>query len=136
MSDMQFDAYVDFLLQTLDRACIIFNVRRAQDVVWRANPFKHQYIQNCEARFERSMRRHPTCTFKVEYDRYVEKPDNLQPLFAFLGAEFDRETIVRVLATPHSLINVGKKPPIFRSVLIATLEITTRWLRRRGDAAP
>jgi hypothetical protein len=136
MSDAQFDAYVDFLLEAFDRACIIFNVRRWRDVArsqwWAANPFARWFVRNCDARFERCMQRHPSSTFKVKYENYAGNPDNLKPLFAFLGATFDRELIAKVLATPHSYRFDAETLEYrnSRSWLIATLELTTRWLRR------
>lgn len=137
MSDEQFDAYMDFLLQAFERACIIFNIRSWQDVArsewWIERPFARRYVTNCDARFERAARRHSGVTFKVKYDDYVRDPDNLRPLFEFLGATFDRGIVADVLARPHSFRSSPEQLAKYRhsrSWLIASLGEVQQWLRR------
>jgi hypothetical protein len=140
MSDVQFDGYIDFLLGAFDCTCVIFNVRRWQEVAnsawWVANPFTRFFVRSCDARFERNLRRHPDCTFKVDYDRYKTAPEALQPLFEFLGVEFDREAVARVLAVRHSysvLLENLEQNRQSRSVVIGGLEALANSLRKNRN---
>ena len=106
MSEQEYDSYVEFLLDAFDRPCIIFNVRSRRDVArsswWLSDPFADSHLRLCERRFDRSIQLHPECTFRLEYDRYVQNPDELRSLFSFLDAKFDRDALAQVLATTHS----------------------------------
>lgn len=106
MSEAEYDQHIEFLFESFERPCILFNSRKWIDVAqsewWRKDPHAVERIQQCEERFRRTMRLHPDSTFWVEYDRYIRDPDALRDLYAFLGAEFDRAAIERVLQVRHS----------------------------------
>jgi hypothetical protein len=106
MSEAQYDQYIEFLFESFERSCIVFNSRKWIDVArsewWRKDPLAVEHIRQCEQRFRRTMQLRPDSTFWVEYDRYIRDPDELRGLYAFLGAEFDRAAIERVLQVRHS----------------------------------
>jgi hypothetical protein len=138
MTDQQFERYMDFLLATFERSCIIFNIRNARDVAksgwWPSIPFARWVIRDCDSRFERTLQAHPAATIKVDYDSYRSDPAVLRALFDFLGADFDRDEVMRVLATPHSYhIRPERLEALLRSrsVAIWLLERVIQMLRRR-----
>jgi hypothetical protein len=106
MSEAEYNQYIEFLFESFERCCILFNSRKRIDVArsewWRKDPLAVEHIGQCEERFRRTMRLHPDSTFWVEYDRYIRDPDVLRGLYAFLGAEFDRAAIEQVLQVRHS----------------------------------
>jgi hypothetical protein len=105
MSEQEYDDYIEFLLTSFEEPCLIFNVRRWGDVAksewWLSNPFAKSHLRVFERRFGRTMRSHPACTFRVEYEKYVNDPDELRALFDFLGANYERTLVENVLAVAH-----------------------------------
>jgi hypothetical protein len=111
MSEAEYHRYIEFLFESFERSCILFNSRKWIDVArsewWREDPLAVEHVRQCEERFRRTMQLHPDSTFWVEYDRYIQDPDGLRGLYAFLGAEYDRAAIERVLQVRHSYSTSG-----------------------------
>ncbi len=111
MSEAEYNRYIEFLFESFERSCILFNSRQWIDVArsewWRKDQLAVEHLRQSEERFRRTMQLHPDSTFWVEYDRYIRDPEVLRGLYAFLGAEFDRAAIERVLQVRHSYTTSG-----------------------------
>jgi hypothetical protein len=137
MSEAEYNRYIEFLFESFERCCILFNSRKWIDVArsewWRKDPLAVKHIQQNEERFRNTMRLHPESTFWVEYDRYIQDPDALRDLYAFLGAEFDRAAIEQVLQVRHSYKTDEASPQTDEARRALSTRTTTP---RRSEAKP
>jgi hypothetical protein len=137
MSENEYDSYIQFILGSFERSCIIFNIRSWREVArsewWISNPLARSHLRLLEARFNRSLALHPESTFLVDYSKYIVNPDELRALFSFLHAGFDREMIERVLQRTHSYHSSKTELERLRSkrsISIAILEAMIRKIKR------
>ncbi|MFA3920787.1 sulfotransferase [Ruegeria hyattellae] len=113
MTDFQFTAYMDFLLETFPGAKIVFNTRNAEDVAksgWFAqqDPEKTTAtIRACDARFARYDASSDQ-TILMHYDDYVTDRSKIAELFAFLGYDYDAEVVAAIFSKP---LEHAKEPP-------------------------
>jgi hypothetical protein len=99
-------AYLDFLERLFPTPAFIFNTRNMDKVLrsewWaRMNPWKaKRLLLDFEQKCFAYMRDKPNC-FHIRYEDVVEKTDNLEKMFEFLGAVCDPAEVDRILKMPH-----------------------------------
>jgi hypothetical protein len=95
--------YLDYIRMTFHPCLLIFN-RRDADAVSRSAWWKGHAadiaaeVRKFDARIDAYSVRYPEESIIVDYDAYCADGDSLRPLFARLGAEFDRERILALMA--------------------------------------
>ncbi|MBD8869127.1 sulfotransferase [Nocardioides donggukensis] len=103
------DDYLAFLRGVFPGARFVVNTRRLEDVAkskwW---PDREDPVGELRAYEQRILAAAETLgqdAFRVRYDDYVDDPEQLRPLFAWLGAEFDADRLAEVMETryaPHT----------------------------------
>ncbi len=98
--------YARFLAKVFPEARFVVNTRDhaavGQSKWWARNPDVESELQQREDYVFAVKEDMGDRAFHVHYDDYVEDPDRLRELFAWLGEEFDRRRIDDVLARRHS----------------------------------
>lgn len=104
--DVEFAAYIRFLLENFPDARLVFNSRNRADVcrsAWLAQRPRAQVegmITTCERRFASAMAAHPEQCFWVDHDAFTATPQRYEALFAFLDLPHDPARIAQVLDKP------------------------------------
>lgn len=104
MTDAEFRAYADFLVETFPGARLVFNKRAWEDVArsgwWSRMPGQkvEDLVGNADQRFRAVSEAHPDQCFEIDYESYAENVQGLAPLFSFLGEPFEAERVAQVMA--------------------------------------
>ena len=101
-----FADYLDFLRDIFPFCKILFNTRNLADVIesgwWaRHKEESQQLIITANQWYDTYSQNNRDC-FQIDYSDVVKNGTALAELFAFLGEEYCRETMARVLELPHS----------------------------------
>lgn len=98
--------YLAFLQQVFPGARFVLNTRNLEDVAasnfWTHKDDPHGRVQRIEELMLSAAEGLGDAVYRVHYDDYVADPEMLRGLFAWLGEDFDVDTIHEVMATPHS----------------------------------
>lgn len=102
--DDDLEPYLDYLRGTFQPCLLVFNQRDAEAVAqsgwWKDHP---DDIAGEVRKFDKRMRDYaagaPEDCIVLRYEDYVSVPETLRPLFARIGAKWDRSAIDKVLAT-------------------------------------
>jgi hypothetical protein len=94
-------AYVDFLSGIFPGARFIVNTRNLDDVAkskwWGRREDALDHLGELEERMLAAAGHLGDRAFRIHYDDYLADPGRLEPLFEWLGAEYDRERIEKVM---------------------------------------
>lgn len=100
-------SYLDFLVRIFPNVGFIFNTRNIEDVIksaWWANidPEKAKSdLHKIEELFDEYCENHSN-SFQITYEEIVANDQGLKAMFDFIGAEYSRSTVDRILTIPHS----------------------------------
>lgn len=105
MSDKEFHAYMDFLLEAFPGARIVCNSRRAEDV--RVSGFLRDAdpatvtndVQVADARFSALCARSDRC-MHLQYEEYTQSPEILFEMLRFLDLPHDAARVTAVMNKP------------------------------------
>lgn len=105
-ADEDVAGFVDWLREVFPGARFVVNTRNLDDVCrskwWGETPDSREHLAAVEARLLALAESLGDDAFHVHYDDYVEDPDALRPMFAWLGEEYDGARVREVMDTPHS----------------------------------
>lgn len=97
--------YLQFIVDTLKTAKIVFNIR-AHDEVAKSGWYKKQdpaqvkqRLEEQEAAMRTFLAKNPDRAFLCDYNQYTADPDSLRSLFDFLGVRFAPDLVRKVLGT-------------------------------------
>ncbi|GAA4868669.1 sulfotransferase [Serinicoccus chungangensis] len=100
------DEFVDWLRDVFPGARFLINTRRKEDVAasgwWADDPQALPKLDRMEAGFTRLLENLGPAAHHVHYDDYAGRPEALEPLFAWLGENFDAERLAQVMSKRHS----------------------------------
>lgn len=98
--------FVDWLSDVFPGARFLVNTRRKEDVAasgwWAKDPEALPKLSKMEAGFDQLLERWGDAGHHVHYNDYAGQPAALEPLFGWLGEDFDPERIAQVMSKRHS----------------------------------
>lgn len=99
--------YLDFLKKVFPKPAFIFNTRNLDNVIrsgwwtkWNELDARRQLL-DLEALFA-SYCSTNTNGYQISYEDTIQLTPRFEKLYEFLGAEFDKDIVRRILAVPHS----------------------------------
>ncbi len=97
------ESYLDYIRATFKPSLLIFNRRDAVAVSksawWKTHTADiAAEVRKFDARTDAYHARHPDETIVVNYDAYCSDVDSLRPLFARIGAQFDKQRVLALMA--------------------------------------
>lgn len=99
--------YVAWLREVFPGARFLVNTRRHSDVLaskwWSEGGDKSADLAAIEARILTLADSLGSAAYHVHYDDWVADPHKLRGMYAWLGEEYDEESVVAVLAVRHSV---------------------------------
>lgn len=100
------DGYVAWLRKVFPGARFVVNTRDLHAVArskwWAERPDAYEHLREQEQGLLQLTESLGDAAFHVHYDDYVKDPRALEPLFDWLGEEFDEARIRAVMDVPHS----------------------------------
>ena len=101
------EEYVAWLREVFPGARFLVNTRNHEDVLksrwWAAGEDKTEQLAGIERRILALADSLGDAAYRVHYDEYVADPTVLRGMFAWLGEEFDEETVRATMAVRHSI---------------------------------
>lgn len=105
------EEYLDFILEVLPNTALIFNFRSTESTIksgwWKdmdpkktvplIDGFKSKVLEYNSDKKEN--------TFIINYEDLVDRTGNIEKLFNFLGASYDKDSVNKTLSTEHSYNN-------------------------------
>lgn len=99
--------YVAWLREVFPGARFLVNTRNHEDVLksrwWAEGDDKSQHLAGIESRILALADTLGDAAYRVHYDEYVADPTVLRGMFAWLGEEFDEESVRATMAVKHSI---------------------------------
>jgi hypothetical protein len=101
------DAYVAWLREVFPGARFLLNTRNHADVLkskwWAKGDDKSEHLAEIERRLLETAAGLGDAAYRVHFDDYVADPSTLAPMFAWLGEEYDAESVRATMARKHSV---------------------------------
>ena len=101
------DAYVAWLREVFPGARFLVNTRNHADVLkskwWAKGDDNTAHLAEIERRLLETATGLGDAAYRVHFDDYVADPSTLAPMFAWLGEEYDAESVRDTMARKHSV---------------------------------
>jgi hypothetical protein len=101
------EEYVDWLREVFPGARFLVNTRGHEDVLrskwWAEGEDKSAHLADLERRILGVADSLGEAAYRVHYDDYVADPTVLRGMFAWLGEEFDEDSVRATMAVRHSV---------------------------------
>ena len=101
------DGYVGWLREVFPGARFLVNTRNHADVLkskwWAKGGDKSEHLADVEAKILAAADNLGDAAYRVHFDDYVADPRTLEPMFAWLGEEYDEASVRRTMDTKHSV---------------------------------
>jgi hypothetical protein len=99
------EALLTFMSEMFADSCFIFNSRNLAETsrrgMWTRRPDSLTYLKAFESRMQAAHGSGAWPSHWVDYDAYVHDPNELKPLFEFLGEDFDSQRVTEVMSARH-----------------------------------